>query len=137
MAVPDEQRDAWNAGASGAERPGARNAGELASLARALPGTVVTQVEGLLDRVAARAVTAPLAVRTVEDAREHLQQTPGGAAGAVSWAAALAGRTRKTLSWRGRAIPLSMAAKLGGEVVNSFRLGAYELEVLASLLVNR
>jgi predicted Rdx family selenoprotein len=76
-------------------------------------------------------------VRTVDEARERLQQAPGGASGAVSWAAALAGRTRKTLSWRGRAIPLSMAAKLGGEVVNSFRLGAYELEVLASLLVHR
>jgi hypothetical protein len=30
-----------------------------------------------------------------------------------------------------------MAAKFGSEVVNSFRLGAYELEVLASLLVHR
>jgi hypothetical protein len=97
----------------------------------------VTQVEGLLDRVAARAVSAPLEVHTVDEARERLQHAPAGGSGASSWAAALAGRTKRTLSFRGRAIPISVATKLGSEVVNSFRLGAYELEVLASLLVHR
>lgn len=116
--------------------PGSPGPG-LTDRARAIPAAVVTQVEGVLDRVAARAVAAPLEVRTVDDARERLLQAPGGGSGAASWVAALAGRTKRSLSFRGRAIPLSVAAKLGSEIVSSFRLGAYELEVLASLLVHR
>jgi hypothetical protein len=125
MALPEPRRNpAWSPGA-------------LAGRARSVPASVVTQVDGLLDRVAARAVAAPLDVRTVEDAREQLQRGSVGASSAATWVAALAARTKKTLSFKGRAIPVSMAAKLGTEVVNSFRLGAYELEVLASLLVHR
>lgn len=113
-----------------------RTAG-LAQRARALPDAATQQVETLLDRVVARAVTDPLDVHSVDDVRACLADAPGGAGGAAAWVTALAGRTKRTLSFRGRAIPLTMAAKLGSEAVGSFRLGAYELEILASLLVQR
>ena len=114
-----------------------RSAGGLTDLARSFPSALVDQVEGLLDKVAARAVEAPLDVRTVDDVKACLSEAPSGAGGAASWLTALAGKSKRTLSWRGRAIPLSVATKLGTEVLGSFRLGAYELEILASLLVHR
>jgi hypothetical protein len=113
-----------------------RSAG-LAQRARALPDTVTTRVETLLDRVVARAVADPLDVHTVDDVRERLGEAPTGSGSAAAWVTALAGRTKRTVSLRGRAIPLTVATKLGTEAVTSFRLGAYELEVLASLLVHR
>jgi hypothetical protein len=122
--------------AAGAATEWWRSAG-LAQRARSLPDTVTTRVETLLDRVVARAVTDPLDVHTVDDVRERLGEAPTGSGGAAAWVTALAGRTKRTLSLRGRAIPLSVATKLGSEALASFRLGAYELEVLASLLVHR
>jgi hypothetical protein len=110
---------------------------DLARRARGLPDASTQQVETLLDRLVARAVDDPLDVHSVDDARARLEEAPRGAGGTATWVAALAGRTKRTISFRGRAIPLTMAAKLGSEVVASFRLGAYELEVLASLLVHR
>ena len=104
---------------------------------RGLPEAATTQVETLLDRVVTRAVDDPLDVHTVDDARALLDEAPKGTGGTAAWLAALAGRTKRTVSFRGRVVPLTMAAKLGSEVVASFRLGAYELEVLASLLVHR
>jgi hypothetical protein len=110
---------------------------DITRRARGLPEAATTQVETLLDRVVTRAVDDPLDVHTVGDARALLDEAPRGTGGTAAWLAALAGRTKRTVSFRGRAVPLTMAAKLGSEVVASFRLGAYELEVLASLLVHR
>ena len=50
---------------------------------------------------------------------------------------ALAARSRRTLKVGRRAVPLALAAKMGADVVGSFRLGAFELELLASQVVNR
>ncbi len=69
--------------------------------------------------------------------RARLAEAPASGGGPAGWVTALAGRTKRTLSVGGRAVPLSMAAKFVSELVASFRLGAYELEVLASLLVHR
>ena len=74
---------------------------------------------------------------TADDVRHRLETDghPPPVGGAVFLA--LAARSRRTLKVGKRAVPLALAAKLGADVVSSFRLGAYELELLASLVVNR
>jgi hypothetical protein len=76
-------------------------------------------------------------VFTAADVRHRLETEghPPPYGGALFFA--IAARSRKTLKVGKRAVPIAVAAKLGADVVGSFRLGAFELELLASLVVNR
>lgn len=104
---------------------------------RGLPGVVSERLEQLLDRIVAAAVDDPYPVHTatqVVDRIEHDGHAPpfGGAL-----FLAFAARSRKAVKVGRRTIPLAVMAKLGTDVVTSFRLGAFELELLASLVVQR
>jgi hypothetical protein len=104
---------------------------------RKLPDTIVESLERLLDRVVARAVENPLDVRSAKQVRKRLEHDGPSSGTSAGWAVALAARSKKSLSLGKRTIPVAVATKVGTELLTSFRLGAYELELLASLLVNR
>jgi hypothetical protein len=111
-------------------------------------------VERLLDAVIGAAIAEPVPVSDPEEVVERLRAEapaamrgarsaggfPGLPAGAVPWAklaAMVAARSKRSLRFGRRAVPVAVATTMGRELVSSFRLGALELEVLASLLVNR
>ena len=104
---------------------------------RSLPGTTTEALELLLDRIVKAAVDEPYPVHDAAQVAQRLETDghPPPFGGAMFLA--LAARSRKTLKVGRRAIPLALAAKMGADVVGSFRLGAYELELLASQVVNR
>ena len=104
---------------------------------RSLPGTTTEALELLLDRIVKAAVDEPYPVHDAAQVAQRLETDghPPPFGGAMFLA--LAARSRKTLKVGRRAVPLALAAKMGADVVGSFRLGAYELELLASLVVNR
>ena len=113
-----------------------REAGWFARL-RQLPDTATEALEHLLDRIVKSAVEQPVPVFSATDVRHRLETEghPPPYGGALFFA--IAARSRKTLKVGKRAVPIAVAAKLGADVVGSFRLGAFELELLASLVVNR
>jgi hypothetical protein len=104
---------------------------------RSLPGTATEALEQLLDRIVKAAIEDPFPVHDAGQVAARLETDghPPPFGGALFLA--LAARSRRTLKVGRRAVPLALAAKLGADVVGSFRLGAYELELLASQVVNR
>jgi hypothetical protein len=104
---------------------------------RSLPGTATEALEQLLDRIVKAAIEDPVPVHDAGQVAARLETDghPPPFGGALFLA--LAARSRRTLKIGRRAVPLALAAKLGADVVGSFRLGAYELELLASQVVNR
>jgi hypothetical protein len=113
-----------------------REAGWIERL-KGIPDTATEALEQLLDRIVKSAIEQPVPVFSASDVRHRLE-TEGHAppvGGAVFLA--LAARSKRTLKVGKRAVPLAVAAKIGADVVSSFRLGAFELELLASLVVNR
>jgi len=113
-----------------------REAGWFARL-KQLPATATEALEHLLDRIVKSAVEQPVPVYSAADVRHRLETEghPPPYGGALFFA--IAARSRKSLKVGKRAVPIAVAAKLGADVVGSFRLGAFELELLASLVVNR
>ena len=113
-----------------------REAGWFGRL-KQLPDTATEALEQLLDRIVKSAVAQPVPVYSAADVRHRLEHEghPPPYGGALFFA--IAARSRKSLKVGKRAVPLAVAAKLGADVVGSFRLGAFELELLASLIVNR
>jgi hypothetical protein len=113
-----------------------REAGWVERL-KGIPDAATEALEQLLDRIVKSAMDQPVPVFSAADVRHRLE-TEGHAppvGGAVFLA--LAARSRRTLKVGKRAVPIAVAAKIGADVVSSFRLGAFELELLASLVVNR
>ncbi len=108
-----------------------------ATRVRSLPGTATEALEQLLDRIVKAAIEDPIPVHDAGQVAARLETDghPPPFGGALFLA--LAARSRRTLKVGRRAVPLALAAKLGADVVGSFRLGAYELELLASQVVNR
>jgi hypothetical protein len=104
---------------------------------RSLPSTAAEALEQLLDRIVKAAIEDPYPVYNAGDVAKRLRSDghPPPFGGAVFLA--LAARSRRKLTVGKRAIPLALAAKVGADIVSSFRLGAYELELLASLVVQR
>ena len=104
---------------------------------RVLPDAATEALERLLDRIVKAAIDEPSPVRNAGEVVERLEHDghPPPFGGAIFFA--LAARSRRTLRFGKRSVPLALAAKMGADVVGSFRLGAYELELLASLVVNR
>jgi hypothetical protein len=113
-----------------------REAGWFTRL-KQLPDTATEALEHLLDRIVKSAIEQPVPVFSAADVRHRLDTEghPPPYGGALFFA--IAARSRKTLKVGKRAVPLAVAAKLGADAVGSFRLGAFELELLASLVVNR
>ncbi len=105
---------------------------------RSLPGTATEALEQLLDRIVKAAIEEPVPVHDAGQVAARLETDghppPFGGALFLALGRAVApdaeGRTTAPC-------PLALAAKLGADVVGSFRLGAYELELLASQVVNR
>lgn len=112
-------------------------AADLRARARGLPATVTEALERLLDRIVRSAIEDPAPVHRAAQVAAALEADahPPPVGGAVLWA--FAARSRRMLKVGRRTVPLALVAKLGTDVVGSFRLGAYELELLASLLVQR
>ncbi|MFM8303385.1 MAG: hypothetical protein ACKOA9_03645 [Actinomycetota bacterium] len=108
-----------------------------ATRVRSLPGAATEALERLLDRIVKTAIEDPVPVHDADQvvARLETDSHPPPFGGALLLA--LAARSRRTLTIGRRAVPLALTAKLGTDVVGSFRLGAYELELLASQVVNR
>lgn len=104
---------------------------------RTLPETASEALELLLDRIVKAAVADPYPVHDAGQVATRLETDghPAPFGGAVFLA--LAARSRRSLKVGRRAVPLALAAKMGTDVVGSFRLGAYELELVASQVVNR
>lgn len=104
---------------------------------RTLPSAASEALELLLDRIVKAAVEDPYPVHHAEQVTARLETDghPPPFGGAIFLA--LAARSRRTLKVGRRAVPLALAAKMGADVVGSVRLGAYELELLASLVVQR
>ena len=104
---------------------------------KGMPEAATEALEQLLDRIVKAAVAEPYPVHDAAQVAQRLETDghPPPFGGAMFLA--LAARSRKTLKVGRRAIPLALAAKMGADVVGSFRLGAYELELLASQVVNR
>lgn len=117
-------RDAWRASGWGTRL-------------RTLPNAASEALERLLDRIVRAAVDDPYPVHDAAQvvARLEADGHPAPFGGAMFFA--LAARSRRTLKVGRRAVPLAVAAKMGADMVGSFRLGAYELELLASQVVNR
>ena len=104
---------------------------------KALPTSANDRVEALLVRVVRAAVDDPLPVRTAADVMDHLERDGHAPAFGGALLLAVVARSRRVLRVGGRAVPVALVAKFGTDLVTSFRLGAYELELLASLVVNR
>ena len=104
---------------------------------KGMPEAATEALEQLLDRIVKAAVAEPYPVHDAAQVAQRLETDghPPPFGGAMFLA--LAARSRKTLKVGRRAIPLALAAKMGADVVGAFRLGAYELELLASQVVNR
>jgi hypothetical protein len=104
---------------------------------RSLPDTATEALEQLLDRIVKAAIEDPYPVHNAAQVAQRLETDghPPPFGGAMFLA--LAARSRRSLKVGRRAVPLALAAKMGADVVGSFRLGAYELELLASQVVNR
>jgi hypothetical protein len=104
---------------------------------RSVPTAASEGLEQLLDRIVKAAIEAPYPVHTAAAVVERMEHDghPPPFGGALLLA--LAARTRKAVKVGRRTIPVAVMAKLGTDVVSSFRLGAYELELLASFVVHR
>lgn len=104
---------------------------------RTLPDAGTEALERLLDRIVRAAIEDPYPVASAAEVVRRLERDghPQPFGGAVFLA--MAARSRRTMKVGRRAVPVAVAAKMGTDVVGSFRLGAYELELLASLVVNR
>ena len=113
-----------------------RDAGWVARM-RSIPATATEALELLLDRIVKAAIDEPYPVFSADDVAKRLESDghPPPIGGAVFLA--LAARSRRSLKVGNRAVPIALAAKVGIDVMSSFRLGAYELELLASLVVQR
>ena len=113
-----------------------REAGWVSRM-RSIPATATEALELLLDRVVKAAIDEPYPVFNAGDVAKRLETDghPPPIGGAVFLA--LAARSRRSLKVGKRAVPLALAAKVGVDIMSSFRLGAYELELLASLVVQR
>jgi hypothetical protein len=105
--------------------------------ARYLPGAALEAVEMLLDRIVRAAVAAPSPVRDASEVVGRLESEGRATPVAGPVVLALASRSRRTVRFGRRAVPLAIAVRLGTGLVASFRLGAAELELLASLVVHR
>lgn len=108
-----------------------------ATRVRSLPDTATEALELLLDKIVKAAVEEPYPVRNASEVARRLETDGHPAPFGGAMFLALAARSRKSLKVGRRAVPVALAAKMGADVVGSFRLGAYELELLASLVVNR
>lgn len=104
---------------------------------RTLPESLTESLEQLLDRIVASAIAEPYPVHTAEELRTHLERDGHPPLFGAALFFAVASRTRRSLRIGKRTIPLALAAKFGADLAGSFRLGAYELELLASLVVQR
>ena len=104
---------------------------------RTLPETASEALELLLDRIVKAAVEEPYPVHDAGQVAARLETDGHPAPFGGAMFLALAARSRRQLKVGRRAIPLALAAKMGADVVGSFRLGAYELELIASQVVNR
>ncbi len=104
---------------------------------RTLPATGSEALERLLDRIVKAAVDDPYPVHDAGQVAERLETDGHPAPFGGAMFLALAARSRRSLKVGRRAVPLALAAKMGADVVGSFRLGAYELELIASLVVNK
>jgi hypothetical protein len=104
---------------------------------RTLPATASEALEQLLDRIVKAAIEDPFPVHDAAQVIDRLEVDGHPAPFGGAMFVALAARSRRTLKVGRRAIPLALAAKLGADIVGSVRLGAYELELVASLVVNR
>lgn len=104
---------------------------------RAVPRSANGRVEALLVKVVQAAVDDPYPVHTAEDVMDHIERDGHQPAFGGALLLAIVARSRRMLKVGGRAVPLAVVAKLGTDLVTSFRLGAYELELLASLVVQR
>jgi hypothetical protein len=113
-----------------------RQAGWLSRM-RFIPSAATEALELLLDRVVKAAIDEPYSVFNSHDVTKRLETDghPAPIGGAVFLA--VAARSRRSLKVGNRAVPLALAAKVGVDIMSSFRLGAYELELLASLVVQR
>ena len=113
-----------------------RDAGWVSRM-RSIPSAATEALELLLDRVVKAAIDEPYPVFNADDVAKRLETDghPAPIGGAVFLA--LAARSRRSLKVGNRAVPLALAAKVGVDIMSSFRLGAYELELLASLVVQR
>lgn len=104
---------------------------------RTLPDTASEALELLLDRIVKAAIEDPYPVHDAGQVAARLETDGHPAPFGGAMFLALAARSRRQLKVGRRAIPLALAAKMGADVVGSFRLGAYELELIASQVVNR
>lgn len=104
---------------------------------RSLPASASDRVEALLVRVVRAALADPLPVHTAAEVMDHLERDGHAPAFGGALLLAIVARSRRILKVGGRAVPVALVAKFGTDLVTSFRLGAYELELLASLVVNR
>lgn len=108
-----------------------------ATRVRTLPDTATEALELLLDKIVKAAIEEPYPVRDAAQVAKRLETDGHPAPFGGAMFLALAARSRKSLKVGRKAVPVALAAKMGADVVGSFRLGAYELELLASLVVNR
>jgi hypothetical protein len=104
---------------------------------RTLPQTSSEALERLLDRIVKAAVEDPYPVHSADQVAARLETDGHPAPFGGAMFLALAARSRRSIKVGKRAVPLALAAKMGADVVGSFRLGAYELELLASQVVQR
>jgi len=104
---------------------------------KALPTSANDRIEALLVRVVRAAVDDPFPVDTAAQVMDRLERDGHAPAFGGALLLAIVARSRRVLKVGGRAVPVALVAKLGTDLVTSFRLGAYELELLASLVVNR
>ena len=104
---------------------------------RALPASTSDRIEALLTRVVRTAVEDPLPVHSAAEVMDLLERDGHAPAFGGALLLAIVARSRRILKVGGRAVPVALVAKFGTDLVTSFRLGAYELELLASLVVHR
>jgi len=104
---------------------------------KSLPASASDRVEALLVRVVRAALDDPVPVHTAAEVMDHLERDGHAPAFGGALLIAVVARSRRILKVGGRAVPVALVAKFGTDLVTSFRLGAYELELLASLVVNR
>ena len=104
---------------------------------RMLPGTASEALERLLDRIVKAAVEDPYPVHDAAQVTARLETDGHPAPFGGAMFLALAARSRRSLKVGRRAVPLALAAKMSADVVGSFRLGAFELELIASQVVQR
>jgi len=104
---------------------------------RRLPASATDKIEQLLTGIVRAAVDDPYPVHSADDVMDLLERDGRPPAFGGALLLAIVARSRRMLRFGGRAVPVAVIAKFGTDLVTSFRLGAYELELLASLVVHR